>query len=99
MAKKPTNATKKEIERFHAWLATEDPLSIVTHLYVDADAVFSAALLSVLKPNAQVLFVPADSEIEDTRTLGGRSFQWQTINQRVRCRECFWLACYWYEID
>lgn len=70
MAEKPTNVTKKEIERFHAWLATEDPLSIATHLYVDADAVFSAALLSVLKPNAQVLFVPADSEIEDNRTLG-----------------------------
>jgi hypothetical protein len=70
MAKKPTTATKKEIELFHTWLATEDPLSIATHLYVDADAVFSAALLSVLKPDAQVLFVPADSEIEDTRTLG-----------------------------
>ena len=67
MAKKPTTATKKEIELFHTWLATEDPLSIATHLYVDADAVFSAALLSVLKPDAQVLFVPADSEIEDTR--------------------------------
>ena len=38
-------------------------------MYVDADAVFSAALLSVLKPNAQVLFVSADSEIEDSRTL------------------------------
>lgn len=69
MAKKTTTTTKNEIERFHAWLATEDPLSIATHVYVDADAVFSAALLSVLKPNAQVLFVSADSEIEDTRTL------------------------------
>ncbi|RAH15994.1 MAG: hypothetical protein CMB56_002070 [Methanobacteriota archaeon] len=69
MEKNTSSATKKEIERFHAWLATEDPLCIATHLYVDADAVFSAALLSVLKPDAQVLFVSADSEIEDARTL------------------------------
>ena len=70
MAKKNTAATEKEIQRFHDWLATEDPLSIATHMYVDADAAFSAALLSVLKPKAQVVFVPADSEIEDSRTLG-----------------------------
>ena len=69
MAKNTTTATKQEIELFQSWLATEDPLSIATHLYVDADAVFSAALLSVLKPDAQVLFVSADIEIEDTRTL------------------------------
>jgi len=69
MAKNTTTATKQEIERFHSWLATEDPISIATHLYVDADAVFSAALLSVLKPKAQVMFVSADSEIEDARTL------------------------------
>lgn len=69
MAKNTTTATKQEIERFQSWLATEDPLSIATHLYVDADAAFSAALLSVLKPDAQVLFVSADSKIEDTRTL------------------------------
>ena len=70
MAKKNTIATKNEIERFHSWLATEDPLSIATHMYVDADAAFSAALLSVLKPKAQVVFVSADSVIEDCRTLG-----------------------------
>ena len=69
MAKNTTTATKQEIELFQSWLATEDPLSIATHLYVDADAVFSAALLSVLKPDAQVLFVSADIEIEDVRTL------------------------------
>lgn len=70
MAKKTTSETDDEIERFHEWLATEDPLSIATHMYVDADAAFSAALLSVLKPKAQVVFVSADSEIEDSRTLG-----------------------------
>ena len=70
MAKKNTAATENEIERFHSWLATEDPLSIATHVYVDADAAFSAALLSVLKPKAQVVFVSADSVIEDARTLG-----------------------------
>ena len=70
MANKTTPATKNEIERFHSWLATEDPLSIATHMHVDADAAFSAALLSVLKPKAQVVFVSADSKIEDARTLG-----------------------------
>lgn len=70
MAKKTTTTTKNEIELFHSWLAKEDPLSIATHMYVDADAVFSAALLSVLKPKAQVVFVSADSEIIDPRTLG-----------------------------
>ena len=70
MAKKNTTSTKNEIERFHSWLATEDPLSIATHMYVDADAAFSAALLSVLKPKAQVVFVSADSVIDDGRTLG-----------------------------
>jgi hypothetical protein len=69
MAKKTTTTTENEIERLHAWLATEDPLSIATHVYVDADAVFSAALLSVLKPKAQVVFVSADCEIKDSRTL------------------------------
>lgn len=69
MAKKNTSATKNEIERFQSWLSTEDPLSIATHMHVDADAAFSAALLSVLKPKAQVVFVPADCEIKDNRTL------------------------------
>lgn len=69
MAKKNTSATKNEIERFQSWLSTEDPLSIATHMHVDADAAFSAALLSVLKPKAQVVFVPADCEINDYRTL------------------------------
>ena len=70
MAKKNTTTTKKEIERFHSWLTNEGPLSIATHIHVDADAAFSAGLLSVLKPNAQVVFVSADSVIEDVRTLG-----------------------------
>ena len=69
MANKTTPATKNEIRRFQSWLATEDPLSIATHMNVDADAAFSAALLSVLKPKAQVVFVPADCEIKDHRTL------------------------------
>jgi hypothetical protein len=69
MAKKKSAQTKMEIDRLNGWLSTEDPLSIATHIYVDADAVFSAALLSVLKPNAQVVFVSADSEIKDERTI------------------------------
>ena len=70
MAKKTSTATNNEIDLFHSWLTSEDPLSIATHLYVDADAAFSAALLSILKPKAQVVFVSADSKIDDVRTLG-----------------------------
>lgn len=70
MAKKTSTATNNEIDLFHSWLISEDPLSIATHLYVDADAAFSAALLSILKPKAQVVFVSADSKIDDVRTLG-----------------------------
>ena len=60
---------KTELDRFHTWLATEDPISIATHVHVDADAAFSAALLCVLKPKAALVFVPADAVIEDQRTL------------------------------
>jgi hypothetical protein len=69
MTKNIAARTRLEIDRLHGWLSMEDPLSIATHLSVDADAVFSAALLSVLKPNAQVVFVSADSEIEGERTI------------------------------
>ena len=61
--------TLTEIEKVKEWLNMDDPISIVTHQKVDADAAFSAALLKVLKPHAALVFVRADAEIEDERTI------------------------------
>ena len=52
--------SKKEIELVRNWLTHEDPISIATHMRVDADAAFSVALLHVLRPHARVEFVRAD---------------------------------------
>jgi hypothetical protein len=60
---------KDEREIIRSWLTRDDPLIIVTHQKVDADAAFSAALLHVLKPNAAVLFVRADSEISQPEVI------------------------------
>ncbi len=56
--------SKKEIELVRNWLTQEDPVTIATHMRVDADAAFSAALLHVLRPHAHVKFVRADSCIK-----------------------------------
>ena len=42
---------------------------IATHQQVDADAAFSAALLRVIKPNAAVVFVRADSIISQPEVI------------------------------
>ena len=39
--------TLTEIEKVKEWLNMDDPISIVTHQKVDADAAFSAALLKI----------------------------------------------------
>ena len=44
--------TLSEIEKVKQWLNMDDPISIVTHQKVDADAAFSAALLKILRPYA-----------------------------------------------
>lgn len=60
-----TNETRstQETARIRDWLSTEDPVSIATHIRVDADAAFSAALLHILRPRASIAFVRADSVI------------------------------------
>jgi hypothetical protein len=52
-----------------AWLNRDDPMLIVTHQQVDADAAFSASLLHLLKPNAPVVFVRADSTISQAEVI------------------------------
>ena len=57
---KMRHGSTKEIELLRNWLTQEDPISIATHMHVDADAAFSAALLHVLRPHAELKFVRAD---------------------------------------
>ena len=49
---------ENEKNTLNAWLMRDDPMIIVTHQQVDADAAFSAALLQVMKPNAAVVPSP-----------------------------------------
>ena len=63
--KKNDSSHKTEAEIVKAWLKKEDPLAIATHMVVDADAAFSAALLHTLRPSAAVVFVRADAEITE----------------------------------
>ena len=69
MAGKNDSQTDDEKNTLKEWLNKEDPITIVTHQKVDADAAFSAALLKVLKPHAALAFVRADEEIQDERTI------------------------------
>ena len=69
MAGKNDSQTQAEKNTLKYWLCKEDPITIATHQKVDADAAFSAALLKVLKPHAALVFVRADAEIEDERTI------------------------------
>jgi hypothetical protein len=62
--KNMSRGSKKEIQLVRNWLTHEDPISIATHMQVDADAAFSTALLHVLRPHARVKFVRADSCIK-----------------------------------
>ena len=66
MEQNPTptkKSAKDEAIILQTWLNRDDPMIIATHQQVDADAAFSAALLRVIKPNATVVFVRADSII------------------------------------
>ena len=59
------NDATREMKIVSDWLKKEDPLAIATHMVVDADAAFSAALLHTLRPSAAVVFVRADAEITE----------------------------------
>lgn len=67
MAKKKT--TNREIHLVQSWLDLEEPLGIVTHIDLDADAAFSAALLQTLRPCVPVHFVRADYEIDTEEVI------------------------------
>ena len=60
---------KDETIILQTWLNRDDPMIIATHQQVDADAAFSAALLRVMKPNAAVVFVRADSTISQPEVI------------------------------
>lgn len=66
---KNVKTQKTEAARLEAWLDREDPLIIMTHQCVDADAAFSAALLRILRPNAVVMFARADAEVNQPEVL------------------------------
>jgi len=51
------------------WLSREDAILIATHQQVDADAAFSAALLQVIKPDATIVFIRADSTISQPEVI------------------------------
>ena len=53
----------EEKDRVKNWLSITGPILIATHQDVDADAAFSAALLHILRPDAAIIFVRADSKI------------------------------------
>ena len=59
----------RELSKVRNWLTLDDPVSIATHINVDADAAFSMALLKALRPEAATIFVRADEIIDDKRTL------------------------------
>ena len=72
----PSNASSKEVTqvRLLRWLSSPGPLSVCTHLRVDADAAFSAALAQHIAKQVgkecNVVFVPADTDISDERCIG-----------------------------
>ena len=66
----PTKKTAKdETITLQTWLSQDDSLVIATDQQVDADAAFSAALLKVVKPNATIVFVRADSTISQSEVI------------------------------
>ena len=72
MEQNPTltkKTAKDETIILQTWLNRDDPMIIATHQQVDADAAFSAALLRVIKPNAAVVFVRADSIISQPEVI------------------------------
>ena len=63
------NTSNEEFQIVKSWLQLDNPLGIVTHIDVDADAVFSAALLQTLRPYVPVHFVQANFEIETDEAI------------------------------
>jgi len=60
---KGSHEKMSESRRIIEWITQEDPVTIATHMRVDADAAFSTALLHILRPQASIVFVRADNVI------------------------------------
>ena len=52
------------LSRVRDWYNLEGDVSIFTHEMVDADAAFSAALMSIVRPDAEIFLVPADMVVD-----------------------------------
>ena len=81
----------RELTKVRNWLALDDPLSIATHIDVDADAAFSMALLKALRPEATTIFVRADEVIDDKRTLAVDLSNGKQAVKGLECGSAFGL--------
>ena len=68
-AEQDNKKSDDEKDRIKNWLGFTGPILIATHQDVDADAAFSAALLHILRPDAAIIFVRADSKISQREVL------------------------------
>jgi len=57
------------LSRVRDWYNLEGDVSIFTHEMVDADAAFSAALMSIVRPDAEIFLVPADTVVDREGSL------------------------------
>ncbi len=67
---KINSAPASEYEILNNWIDDSEMNRLFTHLHVDADAAFSAALIKLVKPDLDLSFVPADTSIDDEESLG-----------------------------
>ena len=67
---KINSAPASEYEILNNWIDDSEKNRLFTHLHVDADAAFSAALIKLVKPDLDLSFVPADTSIDDEESLG-----------------------------
>ena len=81
----------RELNKVRHWLTLDDPVSIATHINVDADAAFSMALLKALRPEAATIFVRADEIIDDKRTLAVDLSNGKQAVKGLECGSAFGL--------
>ena len=82
----------RELSKVRNWLTLDDPVSIATHINVDADAAFSMALLKALRPEAATIFVRADEIIDDKRTLAVDLSNGKQAVKGLECGSAFGLT-------
>lgn len=81
----------RELSKVRNWLNLDDPVSIATHINLDADAAFSMALLKALRPEAATIFVRADEIIDDKRTLAVDLSNGKQAVKGLECGSAFGL--------